>query len=122
VDQRVHGDHVIELAEFQGRHVADTKIDAPSPICEGRRSRASSISVGDRSTATTRRRAARLPRPGHAGAAAGVEQALAAQVVRQPVQQQVAHLVAPGAHGLADAADRRVGGQRDQASAAVRSK
>jgi hypothetical protein len=85
------------------------------------RSRASSTSVGDRSIATTcaPRRAASTParrcRSRHRAARA-------AHRLRQPAQQRRAHLVAAGAHGGADAADRRVRGQRAQASTAVRSK
>ena len=47
----------------------------------------------------------------HAGAASGVQQTQAAQVVGQPVQQGAAHPVAAFADGRPDAADRRVAGQ-----------
>ncbi len=81
-----------------------------------------STSVGDRSIATTLRAAARRLDGQGAGAAAGIEHAHAVQVGGQPGQQRGAHAVAPGAHGGADAAHRRVEVSRAQACAAVRSK
>ena len=45
------------------------------------------------------------------GAAAGIQHPRAAQVGRQARQHRRAHPVAPFAHRLADAADRRVRGQ-----------
>ena len=83
----------------------------PSPQAPAARSRARSTSVAATSIATTVRAAPRRLDGQRAGAAAGIQQPLAVQVGGQPVQQGAAHLVAPGAHGGADAADRRVRGQ-----------
>ena len=52
----------------------------------------------------------RLDRQG-AGAAAGVQQAQPVHVGRQPGEQRSAHGVAPGAHGGANAPERRIRGQ-----------
>ena len=112
VDQRVHRDDVVEAAERRVEHVADAEVDrARRRDRAAARSRARSTSVGERSIATTSRAAPRGLDRERAGAAAGVEHARAAQVVRQPAKQRRAHRVAAGAHGGADAADRRVRGQ-----------
>ena len=60
----------------------------PAPRSRGTRSRARPTSVGDRSIATTSRAAPRRLDRERAGAAAGIEQPRAAQVVRQPVEQR----------------------------------
>ena len=82
VDQRVHRDDVVEPAKGRVQHVADAEVDVPLP---GRRAgvrAARPTSVGERSTAmTSAPRLRRFDRQ-RAGAAAGVEHAPAAQVVR----------------------------------------
>ena len=112
VDQRIHGDHVVEPPKCRVEHVArrGTRSRRRQDRA-GCASRASSTSVGDRSIATTwaPRRAAStdsapVPQPASSSRAA-------AQIRRQPVEQRAAHLVAAGAHRGADAADRRVRGQ-----------
>ena len=84
VDQRIHRDDVVECAERGVEHVADAKLDAAGAEVAGRRSRASPIRVGERSIATTCGAAPRRLDRERAGAAAGVEHARAAQVLRQP--------------------------------------
>jgi hypothetical protein len=50
VDHAVHRDDVVEAALPRRQHVADGELN-PAGSSSGRRSRAFSISVGDRSTA-----------------------------------------------------------------------
>ena len=92
VDQRVHRHHVVEVAERRVEHVADAEVDRGRRRDRaGRRSRARSTSVGDRSIATTS-----APRRAASTASAPVPQPAsstrrAAQVGRQPGQQRAAH-------------------------------
>ena len=83
----------------------------PPPRSRGARSRARSISVGDRSIATTS-----APRRAASTAKAPVPQPASSR--RAPLDPAAARraassriCVAAGAHGRADAADRRIGGQ-----------
>ena len=112
VDQRIHRDDVVETAERRIEHVADAEIDRARRRGRAACARApAATSVGATSIATTRRRAA-PPRPParrcrsrhRAGARRAGRPAARTSSVR-------AHLVAAGAHGGADAADRRIGRQ-----------
>ena len=125
VDQRVHRDHVVEARRAPGRACRRLRKShaSPCPASAGRRSRASATSVGDRSIATTSRAAARGFDGQRAGAAAGVEQAPAAQVGRQPATAACARMRSRPARTVARM--RPTGASevsRAQASAAVRSK
>ena len=106
VDQRIHRHHVVEPARVPGSSMSpDAEFDRP--MNRGRQECARAPRDDQRGRQVDRHHAGAAPRRldrQRAGAATGVEQARAAHVQRQPRQQRVAHLVAAGAHGGADAA------------------
>ena len=109
VDQRIHGDHMVEVAVSRARACRRTRNSMlPAPCSMRRAERARPISVGDRSTATTSapRRAAstaKAPVPQPASSKRRPRKSAGSQSSRV-----CAHLVAPGAHRGANAIDRRI--------------
>ena len=107
MDDAVHRDDMIEIALLRRQHVADSEFDPSQQIArqvltrmrDQRRRQVHGIDFSAPARGLDRQQA---------GATAGIEQALVAEVGRQPVEQRRAHAIAAGAHSGADAAHRRI--------------